>query len=120
LRGLEAGTGPPGDLDRLSAHARLPSVCVHCSIGCNTSAAALWPLLVVMMVTSGIGLFDYLRVIVTMCMEPAGEQTAGVGLPRLPLVAGVTLTAHSVTLVWLGVDPPPIIRLIRIAVTGGG
>jgi NADH-quinone oxidoreductase subunit N len=82
--------------------------------------AALWPLLVVMMVTSGIGLFYYLRVIVTMCMEPAGEHTAGVGMPRLPLVAGVTLTALSVALVWLGVYPTPLIRLIRVAITGGG
>jgi NADH-quinone oxidoreductase subunit N len=75
---------------------------------------------VVMMVTSGIGLFYYLRVIVTMCMEPAGEHTAGVGMPRLPLVAGVTLTALSVALVWLGVYPTPLIRLIRVAITGGG
>jgi len=82
--------------------------------------AALWPLLVVMMVTSGIGLFYYLRIIVTMCMEPAGEPTAGVGLVRVPLVAGVTLAALSVALVWLGVYPAPIIRLIRVAVTGGG
>lgn len=83
-------------------------------------SAALWPLLVVMMVTSGIGLFYYLRIIVTMCMEPAGEPTSGVDMPRVPLVAGVTLAALSVALVWLGVYPGPIIRLIRIAVTGGG
>jgi NADH-quinone oxidoreductase subunit N len=82
--------------------------------------AALWRLLVVMMVTSGIGLFYYLRVIVTMCMEPAGEPTAGVGVPRVPLLAGVTLAALSVALVWLGIYPAPIIRLIRVAVTGGG
>ena len=82
--------------------------------------AALWPLLVVMMVTSGIGLFYYLRVIVTMCMEPAGEPTAGVGIPRVPLLAGLTLAALSVALVWLGVYPAPIIRLIRVAATGGG
>jgi hypothetical protein len=41
-------------------------------------------------------------------------------MPRLPLVAGVTLTALSIALVWLGVYPAPIIRLIRVAVTGGG
>jgi NADH-quinone oxidoreductase subunit N len=82
--------------------------------------AALWPLLVVMMVTSGIGLFYYLRIIVTMCMEPAGESTPGFGMPRIPLLAGVTLAALSVALVWLGVYPAPIIQLIRAAVTGGG
>jgi NADH:ubiquinone oxidoreductase subunit 4 (subunit M) len=30
------------------------------------------------------------------------------------------LAALSVALVWLGVYPAPIIRLIRVAVTGGG
>ena len=41
--------------------------------------AALWPLLIVMMVTSGIGLFYYLRVVVAMFMEPASDTS---GWPR--------------------------------------
>ena len=39
--------------------------------------AGLWPLLVVMMVTSGIGLFYYLRVIVAMFMAPSMEAAGG-------------------------------------------
>jgi NADH-quinone oxidoreductase subunit N len=82
--------------------------------------AGLWPLLVVMMVASGIGLFYYLRIIVAMFMAPATEPIAGVDTLRVPLLAGLTLAALSVALVWLGVYPAPIIRLIHVAVTGGG
>jgi NADH-quinone oxidoreductase subunit N len=82
--------------------------------------AALWSLLIVMMVTSGIGLFYYLRIVVAMFMESATEASAGREPSRLPFVAGLTLSALTVALVWLGVYPAPIIRLIRVAVTGGG
>ena len=82
--------------------------------------AALWSLLIVMMVTSGIGLFYYLRIIVAMFMESATDASAGREPSRLPFVAGLTLSALTVALVWLGVYPAPLIRLIRVAVTGGG
>jgi NADH-quinone oxidoreductase subunit N len=80
--------------------------------------AALWSLLVVMMVTSGIGLFYYLRVIVAMYMQSAGEEVARVSAPRVPLIAGVTLASLTVLLVWIGVYPEPLIAFIRSAVAG--
>ncbi len=80
-------------------------------------SAALWSLLVVMMVTSGIGLFYYLRVIVAMFMAPATEPAAAV-TRRVPLAAGLTLAALTMLLVWLGVYPEPLIVLIRSAVAG--
>ena len=82
--------------------------------------AALWSLLIVMMVTSGIGLFYYLRIVVAMFMESAADASADREPSRLPLVTGLTLSALTVTLVWLGVYPAPLIRLIRIVVIGGG
>ncbi|MGH7485253.1 MAG: NADH-quinone oxidoreductase subunit N, partial [bacterium] len=82
--------------------------------------AALWSLLVVMMITSGIGLFYYLRVVVAMFMEPGTGASAGREPAQVPFVAGLTLSALPVALVWLGVYPAPLIRLIRIAVIGGG
>ena len=78
-------------------------------------SASLWPLLVVMMVTSGIGLFYYLRVIVAMFMSPDTESAAWPGPPRVPLAAGLTLTVLTVLLIWLGVYPSPLIALIRTA-----
>jgi NADH-quinone oxidoreductase subunit N len=80
--------------------------------------ATLWPLLVVMMVASGVGLFYYLRVIVAMFMAPPTEATDGAEAARVPLVAGVTLAALTVLLVWFGLYPGPLIALIRLAVTG--
>jgi NADH-quinone oxidoreductase subunit N len=82
--------------------------------------AALWSLLIVMMVTSGIGLFYYLRIVVAMFMEPAAGTSAGHDPSRVPVVAGLTLGALTVALVWLGVYPAPLIQLIQVAVTGAG
>jgi NADH-quinone oxidoreductase subunit N len=81
-------------------------------------AAALWWLLTVMMVTSGIGQFYYLRVVVAMYMQTAGEEAIGVRAPRVPLVASVTLAALTVLLVWIGVYPGPLIAFIRSVVAG--
>jgi NADH-quinone oxidoreductase subunit N len=81
-------------------------------------SAALWPLLVVMMVASGVGLFYYLRVIVAMFTAPSTEATDRAGVARVPLVAGVTLAALTIVLVWFGLYPGPLIALIRSAVIG--
>ena len=55
-----------------------------------------------------------------MFMESATDTSAGREPPGLPFVAGLTLSALTVALVWLGVYPAPIIRLIRVAVIGVG
>jgi NADH-quinone oxidoreductase subunit N len=80
-------------------------------------SAALWPLLVVMMITSGIGLFYYLRVVVAMFMQPEPASMAHVLARRVPITAGVTLAALAVLLVWIGVYPAPFIALARSAVS---
>jgi NADH-quinone oxidoreductase subunit N len=82
--------------------------------------AALWSLLIVMMVTSGIGLFYYLRIVVAMFMESAADTSTGRERSHVPVVAGLTLSALTVALIWLGVYPAPLIRLIRIMVIGAG
>jgi NADH-quinone oxidoreductase subunit N len=81
-------------------------------------SAALWPLLVVMMLASGVGLFYYLRVVVAMFMAPASDTMARVETVSVPPLAGVTLAALTVLLVWLGVYPAPLIALIRSAIAG--
>jgi NADH-quinone oxidoreductase subunit N len=79
-------------------------------------SAALWALLVVMMITSGIGLFYYLRVVVAMFMQPEGEPAARVAVLGTPFTAGVTLAGLAVLLVWLGVYPAPMMSRVREAV----
>jgi NADH-quinone oxidoreductase subunit N len=82
--------------------------------------SALWLLLVVMMVTSGIGLFYYLRVIVAMFMEPPAEPVEAPGTGPVPLIARLTLGTLTILLVWFGVYPGPLMALIRTAVTRVG
>jgi len=77
--------------------------------------AALWGLLVVMMLMSGLGLFYYLRVIVAMFMQPV-DARSGSEESRVPPAAGLTIAALTILLVWLGLYPAPIIALVRAAV----
>lgn len=80
-------------------------------------SAALWPLLVVMMIASGVGLFYYLRVVVAMFMQAEPASGARVLTRRVPITAGVTLAALAVLLVWIGFYPAPFIALARSAVS---
>jgi NADH-quinone oxidoreductase subunit N len=81
--------------------------------------AALWSLLVVMMVASGIGLFYYLRIIVAMFMAPVTQPANGTGTTPVSLISGATLAALLMLLIWLGLYPGPLIALIHSVVAGG-
>jgi len=72
--------------------------------------ASLWVLLFALLLGSAIGLFYYLRVIVVMFGEPP-VTVAG----ALPVWSGAAVLLAVLTLVmlWLGVDPEPLIQLIR-------
>ena len=80
-------------------------------------SAALWALLVVMMITSGIGLFYYLRVVGAMFMQEESASVAHADSCSVPITAGVTLAALAVLLVWIGVYPAPFIALARSALS---
>jgi NADH-quinone oxidoreductase subunit N len=72
--------------------------------------SALWLLVLVLVGSSGIGLYYYLRVVVT--MSQGRGSAAAARLPALSLTGGLVLAALAVTLIWLGVYPSPIVRLI--------
>jgi NADH-quinone oxidoreductase subunit N len=76
---------------------------------------ALWALVVLLAANSAIGLFYYLRVIVTMYMHPRDEVPAAESLPGLSLSSGFALAALSVLLVFLGIYPLPLFRAILVA-----
>jgi len=73
-------------------------------------SASLWLPVVVLALTSGIGLFYYLRVVVAIFARPpqAAPPTAA-----LPLAGGLTLAGLTVMLVWLGLLPSPLLEFIR-------
>ncbi len=78
-------------------------------------SASLWLLIAALVVGSAIGLFYYLRIVTVMCM-PLPERSYEKGpLPVVPLsLAGSSVLAVlTLLLVWLGVYPAPLIRMLQ-------
>jgi len=89
------------------------------------TSSRLWWLVLILVVNSAIGLFYYLRVMIVM-FAPAASTPLRVlaedDLPHqkvwaLPLV-NITLIVLTIAVVWLGVDPTPLIRTITGLVLG--
>ncbi|HET9888751.1 MAG TPA: NADH-quinone oxidoreductase subunit N [bacterium] len=103
--------------------------------------ASLYALVILLVLNSAVGVFYYLRVVVAMLWTPevahaadgahaptptphlAHEGAAGVPpgtmvfhAPWVPLTAGAVLTALLLLLVWLGVQPAPLQKVIQSAV----
>jgi len=80
------------------------------------ASATLWALIIILVVTSAIGLFYYLRVVFTMFEHlPEGAELP----PRLPALAAsgaVTLAILAALLVWVGIFPGPLLAVIRSAI----
>jgi len=75
-------------------------------------------LVVVLVASSAIGLFYYLRIIITLYAPPeTGRQGAAIA-PAVSLAGGVALTALTFLLIWLGAYPAPLLRLIQAMVGG--
>ncbi len=74
------------------------------------AASSRWALLVILAITSAIGLFYYLRIIVAMYSKPGEAPERGA---RAPLASGVALAGLLVALLWLGLYPTPIVELLR-------
>lgn len=72
--------------------------------------AARWWLTIVLVVSSAIGLFYYLRIIVMMALPARPVATPA---PSLSLPGGIALVLLALALFWLGVYPTPFINLIR-------
>jgi NADH-quinone oxidoreductase subunit N len=75
-------------------------------------SSSLWALLAIVILGSGIGLYYYLRLLVTMYLS--FEETAGARPEaRVSLGGRVVLAGAAAAVVWLGLYPAPIIELIR-------
>ncbi len=75
------------------------------------TSSAIWALVIILVVSSIIGLFYYLRIVAVMYASPESGATK-TGL-RASSLAGGVLGALTVLLVWLGIYPEPLLRLIR-------
>lgn len=79
---------------------------------------ALWLPVLVLIATSAVGLFYYLRVVVALFSAPDGSPLEAGAQPAAGVAAGATLAALAALLLWLGTWPEPVIRLIRAATAG--
>ena len=76
--------------------------------------SALWVLVVILVVGSGIGLYYYLRVASVMFARQREGEAAPATYPSA--AGGLVLGVLSVLLLWIGVYPSPLIDLIQSAV----
>lgn len=74
--------------------------------------SALWTLVIILVVTSTIGLYYYLRIIVAMSVRQPDTKDSGPPTP-LSLPGALTLATLTVLLIWLGVVPAPVIELVH-------
>jgi NADH-quinone oxidoreductase subunit N len=79
--------------------------------------SSLWLLLAILVVGSVIGVFYYLRIVITMFRQ--SDLTKEMILP-ISRSAYLALLVLSVILVILGVYPTPLMQIIQRAVTGFG
>jgi NADH-quinone oxidoreductase subunit N len=82
------------------------------------AAAAAWPLIIILVVTSVAGLFYYLRVVVTLYSAPSESATAQVlSVNQQGSWSGVLMLAVlAILLIWFGVYPTPLLHMIRTTV----
>lgn len=76
------------------------------------ASSALWLLVLVLVLTSAIGLFYYLRVIIAMYSAP--EPKARTWIPvALPAAGSVVLGVLTILLIGIGVYPTPLVQIIQ-------
>ncbi|HJT90306.1 MAG TPA: proton-conducting transporter membrane subunit, partial [Bryobacteraceae bacterium] len=78
------------------------------------ASAALWALVVILVVTSAMGLFYYLRIVGVMYARADAPRA----LPATVPAGGFALAVLTVLLIWFGVFPGPLLGAIRQAVAG--
>jgi len=79
------------------------------------AAASAWMLIVVLVLTSVIGLFYYLRIVVTLFSAPPERF---VPIPALAHGSAFVLGGLAVLLIWFGLYPTPLLNLIRATIGG--
>jgi NADH-quinone oxidoreductase subunit N len=80
--------------------------------------SALWLLVITLVVTSGAGLFYYLRIIATMFSSERDVSEVAPAASSVSPAGAAILAALSLLLLYLGVSPTPLIRMIQAAIVG--
>ncbi len=81
---------------------------------------AFWVLIFSLILSSVIGLYYYLRVIVTMFAPLPGDETEHPVSSTMPWSGWIALASLTILLLWIGVYPSPFLGAIKtILMTGG-
>jgi len=80
------------------------------------AAVGAWSLILILVITSTIGLFCYLRIVAALYQQPADGYQTNQSLPRRKPAATMALAALTVILVWLGVYPALLLKVIQTAI----
>jgi NADH-quinone oxidoreductase subunit N len=75
------------------------------------ASASIWALILILVISSVIGLFFYLRVVVTMFAR-VSEESAPHAEPHA-IAGSYVLVALTILLLWFGVYPAPLLNVIR-------
>ncbi|HEV2495275.1 MAG TPA: NADH-quinone oxidoreductase subunit N [Terriglobia bacterium] len=79
------------------------------------ASAAIWGLIILLVLTSVVGLYYYLRVVVAVYSAPIEKSTVQLN-PSLPLASSAILGVLGILLVWLGVAPSYLLGVVSTAV----
>jgi NADH-quinone oxidoreductase subunit N len=79
------------------------------------AAVSAWPLILILAITGVAGLFYYLRIVVALYSAPPQQAF----IPTVPRRGAFVVVALSVLLIWFGVYPTSLFKLVRITVAGG-
>jgi len=73
---------------------------------------ALGWLVLVLLLTSGISLYYYLRIVVVLFSPPEEDRSRNRPQPVVSFSGGVVLAAATLVLIWLGIAPQPLLLLL--------
>jgi len=75
--------------------------------------STLWWLVITLLITSGISLFYYLRIVVVLFSRPGDKQPVSLLEPAMGFSDGLVLAVITVLLIGLGIGPGPLLALIH-------
>ena len=74
------------------------------------ASAGIWALILILVISSVIGLFYYLRVVITMYARVQGKEPQA---EAHAIGGNYVLVALTILLVWFGVYPGPLVNVVR-------
>jgi NADH-quinone oxidoreductase subunit N len=83
------------------------------------ASTGIWALILILVLTSTIGLFYYLRIVATIFADrPVNAERSFVTVTRLPVASTYSLLALTILLIWFGAYPSVLLNAIHTVLAG--